>query len=124
MSLAAHFPTLSFDSTGDDNKMKGLNDTDMRHVTKKRIRKKIRRSLKRKKVNDMDWDELRKEVERNGTNNERDEDSMDAMNYEALAHASVEEISDVIKQRGMNNILAQRIKVCNKFTLLIFQMNV
>lgn len=80
--------------------------------------------MKRKKVNDMDWDELRKEVERNGTNNERDEDSMDAMNYEALAHASVEEISDVIKQRGMNNILAQRIKVCNKFTLLIFQMNV
>lgn len=48
MSLAAHFPTLSFDSTGDDNKMKGLNDTDMRHVNKKN-EEKNKKVLEKKK---------------------------------------------------------------------------
>ncbi|XP_061352175.1 DNA glycosylase/AP lyase ROS1-like [Gastrolobium bilobum] len=57
-----------------------------------------------------DWDKLRKEVEANGTMKERSEDTMDSLDYEALRCASVKEISDTIKERGMNNMLAERIK--------------
>lgn len=36
---------------------------------------------------------------------------MDSLNYEAVRCAPVKEISDAIKERGMNNMLAERIKV-------------
>lgn len=59
-----------------------------------------------------DWDMLRKEVQENETKKERSQETMDSLDYEALRCASVKEISDAIIFRGMNNMLAERIKVC------------
>ncbi|RDX87433.1 Transcriptional activator DEMETER, partial [Mucuna pruriens] len=57
-----------------------------------------------------DWDKLRKEVQANGTEKERSTDTMDSLDYEAVRCAPVKEISETIKERGMNNMLAERIK--------------
>lgn len=58
----------------------------------------------------FDWDSLRKEVLSKNGKKERSKDAMDSLNYEEVRRASVEEISDSIKERGMNNMLAERIK--------------
>lgn len=58
-----------------------------------------------------DWDSLRKQVQYKGEKIERSRDTMDSLDYEALRRADVKEISAVIKERGMNNMLAERIKV-------------
>lgn len=63
------------------------------------------------KKNRVDWDILRKQVETSGAKKERRKDTMDSLDYEALRTADVKEISDAIKERGMNNMLAERIKV-------------
>lgn len=59
----------------------------------------------------IDWDSLRKQALSNSEKKERSKDAYDTMDYEALRRASVNEISDVIKERGMNNLLADRMKV-------------
>lgn len=41
---------------------------------------------------------------------ERDHNTVDAMDWEAVRCAEVEDIADTIKERGMNNVLAGRIK--------------
>lgn len=71
---------------------------------------------KRRKVNSekniaVDWDILRKQVEINGQRKERSKDAADSIDYEAIRLAGVHEISNAIKERGMNNMLAERIKV-------------
>lgn len=71
----------------------------------------------RKKKNEVDktkafdWDSLRKKVLAEGGQKERSKDNMDSLDYEALMHADVKTISETIKERGMNNMLAERIKV-------------
>lgn len=60
----------------------------------------------------QNWDNLRKQVESNGRKRERGNHSMDSLDYEALRKANVNVISDAIKERGMNNMLAERIQVC------------
>ncbi|ONK70704.1 uncharacterized protein A4U43_C04F660 [Asparagus officinalis] len=57
-----------------------------------------------------DWDNLRKEAENDGAKKERSNDTMDSLDYEALRNADVGEISNTIRERGMNNKLAERIK--------------
>ncbi|GAB2290946.1 hypothetical protein Dimus_025204 [Dionaea muscipula] len=57
----------------------------------------------------FDWDSLRKQVYSNGRK-ERTKDAMDSIDYEAVRCADVKEISMAIKDRGMNNMLAERIK--------------
>lgn len=66
--------------------------------------------------NTFDWDILRKTAQSNG-NRERSKEATDSLDYEALRCADVSEISNAIKERGMNNMLAERIKVKlqNKF---------
>ncbi|KAJ0267222.1 Demeter [Hirschfeldia incana] len=56
------------------------------------------------------WDSLRRDVLEKQGKKERSKDSMDAIDYEAIRRASVHEISDAIKERGMNYMLAVRIK--------------
>ncbi|KAE9465388.1 hypothetical protein C3L33_02707, partial [Rhododendron williamsianum] len=63
------------------------------------------------KRNSFDWDSLRKLVEPNGRKNERSKEAMDSLDYEAIRCADVSEISNAIKERGMNNMLAERIQV-------------
>ncbi|KAK2984215.1 hypothetical protein RJ640_013444 [Escallonia rubra] len=57
----------------------------------------------------VDWDRLRKRVQSN-SKQDRNETTDDSIDYEALRHANVKEIADTIKERGMNNVLAQRMK--------------
>lgn len=70
-----------------------------------------RRKVNSEKKSAMDWDSLRKQVETNGQRKERSKDAMDSIDYEAIRLANVHEISNAIKERGMNNMLAERIKV-------------
>ncbi|XP_012089976.1 transcriptional activator DEMETER isoform X2 [Jatropha curcas] len=58
----------------------------------------------------VDWDNLRKQALANGERKERSQDTMDSLDYEALRCASVNQIADAIKERGMNNMLAERIQ--------------
>lgn len=80
---------------------------------KLKIRKERKTNPEANKKHEDDWDKLRKEVEENGTKIERNANTMDSLDYEAIRCASVKEISDAIKERGMNNMLAERIKVCS-----------
>ena len=71
--------------------------------------KKVKAETEKKKT--FDWDSLRKQVCQNGAKRERGRDRMDSLDYEALRNADVSEISNTIRERGMNNMLAERIKV-------------
>ncbi|KAM1157442.1 hypothetical protein ACFX1X_028353 [Malus domestica] len=62
------------------------------------------------KKNAVDWDNLRKQVQANGRKKERNKDTTDSLDYEALKNANVKEISEAIKERGMNIMLAERIQ--------------
>jgi hypothetical protein len=58
-----------------------------------------------------DWDSLRKKVLSNGGDKQRSHDARDTVDWEAVRQAEVREISETIRERGMNNMLAERIKV-------------
>ncbi|KAF8008997.1 hypothetical protein BT93_J0094 [Corymbia citriodora subsp. variegata] len=79
-------------------------ETNLEAVKTKRGKAKIGKS------NEIDWDVLRREVQPNGRRKERSKEAMDSLDYEAIRQASVSEISNCIKERGMNNMLAERIK--------------
>lgn len=61
-----------------------------------------------KKVNNISWDNLRKYY---STGRERDHRTTDAVDWEAVRRANVVEVADTIEERGMNNVLAKKIKV-------------
>ncbi|XP_042017381.1 DNA glycosylase/AP lyase ROS1-like isoform X2 [Salvia splendens] len=64
----------------------------------------------KEKEKPIDWDSLRKHVQSTACKGGRSRDTMDTLDYEALQKADVREISSTIKERGMNNMLAARIK--------------
>ncbi|KAJ8754087.1 hypothetical protein K2173_001985 [Erythroxylum novogranatense] len=83
--------------------IKGLNKMDAARKAKgRRVGKEIQ--------SNVDWDSLRKQAEANGRKRERTENTMDSLDWEAVRCADVNEIANTIKERGMNNMLAERIK--------------
>ncbi|XP_077241219.1 protein ROS1A-like [Tasmannia lanceolata] len=62
------------------------------------------------KTKDFDWDSLRRETYNKAPKKERSSDAMDSLDWEAVRLAEPKEISDTIRERGMNNVLAGRIK--------------
>ncbi|CAI9097825.1 OLC1v1034324C1 [Oldenlandia corymbosa var. corymbosa] len=69
-----------------------------------------KRKANGKENNDtVDWDQLRKLAQANGKR-ERTVETMDSVDWEAVRCADVDEIAQTIKERGMNNMLAARIK--------------
>lgn len=64
-----------------------------------------------KEKDNINWDNLRKRTETNGKTRQRTEDTMDSLDWEAIRCADVNEIAHAIRERGMNNMLAERIKV-------------
>ncbi|KAL9227836.1 hypothetical protein vseg_003482 [Gypsophila vaccaria] len=64
----------------------------------------------KEKKNEFDWDSLRKDAEVNGKKPERPANNRDSVDWEAVRHADVNDIAETIKERGMNNMLAERIK--------------
>lgn len=73
------------------------------------LKSKGKKSAKAKKE-EFDWDSLRKTAEAGGKKRERTERTMDSLDYEAVRCADVNEIAQTIKERGMNNMLAERMK--------------
>lgn len=57
----------------------------------------------------IDWEQLRKDYCQNGKI-EINEDNMDAVDWNAVFRAPVQEIAQIIIERGMNNVLAKSIK--------------
>uniref|UniRef100_A0ACD5XJR2 Uncharacterized protein n=1 Tax=Avena sativa TaxID=4498 RepID=A0ACD5XJR2_AVESA len=70
--------------------------------------KKARVGARKKRT--YDWDILRKEVIANRGNEERGQNAKDALDWETIRQIDVKEISDTIRERGMNNMLSERIK--------------
>ncbi|XP_023518496.1 transcriptional activator DEMETER-like [Cucurbita pepo subsp. pepo] len=68
-----------------------------------------RERVKREKRVGVDWDNLRKLAEASGTR-ERTTNTMDSLDWEAVRCADIDEIAYTIRERGMNNRLAERIK--------------
>ncbi|CAM8916905.1 unnamed protein product [Rhodiola kirilowii] len=58
----------------------------------------------------FDWEGLRKETQVNGKTRGKTPETMDSLDYEAVRSAEVGDIAYTIRDRGMNNVLAGRIK--------------
>ncbi|KAI4364215.1 hypothetical protein MLD38_020337 [Melastoma candidum] len=64
----------------------------------------------RKFKDDFDWDSLRKRAEITTGKRIMTPNTMDSVNWEAVRAADVNAIADAIRDRGMNNVLAERIQ--------------
>ncbi|KAH6760448.1 HhH-GPD base excision DNA repair family protein [Perilla frutescens var. frutescens] len=64
----------------------------------------------KEKAEPINWDLLRKQVQSKAGTTGRNREAMDSLDYEAMINADVHEISETIKERGMNNMLAERMK--------------
>ncbi|KAK1400229.1 hypothetical protein POM88_010092 [Heracleum sosnowskyi] len=69
---------------------------------------KPKRARKAKKP-PINWDSLRKEAQANGER-VRTADTFDSVDWEGVRLADFEEVAQTIRERGMNNMLAERIK--------------
>ncbi|EYU35128.1 hypothetical protein MIMGU_mgv1a000089mg [Erythranthe guttata] len=65
---------------------------------------------KKEKENQVEWDLLRKQAQVDGKETERTANRMDSVDWDAVRCADVNDIAQTIKERGMNNMLAERIK--------------
>ncbi|KAH0721714.1 hypothetical protein KY290_006697 [Solanum tuberosum] len=63
-----------------------------------------------KEKENIDWDSLRLQAQANGKKREKSANTMDSLDYEAVRCANVNEIAHTIRERGMNNKLAERIQ--------------
>ncbi|KAL8268400.1 hypothetical protein R6Q59_002198 [Mikania micrantha] len=70
---------------------------------------KVEKVRTREKDIKVDWDSLRLQAEAK-QKRERTPNTMDSMDYEAIRAANVNDVAEAIKERGMNNRLAERIK--------------
>ncbi|KAI3951865.1 hypothetical protein MKX01_021603 [Papaver californicum] len=68
-----------------------------------------RKPVKEKKE-EFDWDSLRRDACLTGAQRKRTANTMDTLDYEAVRRAEVSEIAKTIRERGMNNMLGERIK--------------
>ncbi|KAH1216921.1 Protein ROS1 [Glycine max] len=64
----------------------------------------------KEKKDDFDWDSLRIEAQAKAGKREKTDNTMDSLDWDAVRCADVSEIAETIKERGMNNRLADRIK--------------
>ncbi|XP_038986612.1 protein ROS1A isoform X2 [Phoenix dactylifera] len=86
------------------NSQKVSSDTENNGIKAKK------KKVESEKKKTYDWDSLRKEAYNKGANQERSHETMDSLDWEAVKCADVNEISETIRERGMNNMLAERIK--------------
>ncbi|KAL9238984.1 hypothetical protein vseg_013346 [Gypsophila vaccaria] len=62
------------------------------------------------KKKEFDWDSLRRDAQVDGKKPKRPANNRDSLDWEAVRHAKASDIAETIKERGMNNVLAGRIK--------------
>lgn len=79
-------------------------ETNAENVKPKRGRRVAKETKK------VDWDDLRKQAHATNGRREKTTNTMDSIDWEAVRCADVSEIANTIKERGMNNMLAERIK--------------
>lgn len=72
---------------------------------------------RKEKETQVDWDHLRKKANTAGRERARPTNTRDSVDWDAVRCADVNEIADTIKERGMNNMLAERIKVYTVATI-------
>ncbi|CAI8614763.1 unnamed protein product [Vicia faba] len=65
---------------------------------------------KKEKKDSFNWDSLRVQALATAGEREKTESTKDSLDWEAVRRANVNEIADAIKERGMNNMLAERIQ--------------
>ncbi|KAL3828539.1 hypothetical protein ACJIZ3_017341 [Penstemon smallii] len=99
-------PSFSFKTQAGVEPNNGDNNTSSQSQSpvgkkKRKVKVKVKEEIK------VDWDELRKKYSKSRNKTSHTADSVD---WEAVRQATVEELAKVIKGRGMNNILAGRIK--------------
>nr|AVP26967.1 DEMETER-like DNA glycosylase [Salvia miltiorrhiza] len=66
--------------------------------------------ISKEKETTVDWDQLRKQALFGGRKRERTDCTLDSVDWDAIRCADVNEIAHTIRERGMNNMLAERIK--------------
>ncbi|KAL2487223.1 Protein ROS1 [Abeliophyllum distichum] len=66
--------------------------------------------IRKEKQKPVDWDIFRKQAQEGGRRREKTANTMDSVDWEAVRCADVNEVAQTIKERGMNNVLAERIK--------------
>ena len=101
--------------SGDHNYAVRIETKEMNAVS---IKSKGKRPAKEKEH--INWDSLRIQAQGKAGKREKTENTMDSLDWEAVRCADVNEIADAIKERGMNNMLAERIKVQSYFTEILF----
>ena len=69
------------------------------------------RTATKKNAENLDWDKLRRQAYSEGQIKKRSFERRDSVDWEAVRCADVQRISHAIRERGMNNILAERIQV-------------
>ncbi|KAL2509186.1 transcriptional activator DEMETER-like [Forsythia ovata] len=111
------FPQNSTDITGssniDNSRMSEHKEVDsnLKDPSKIVIERKAKgEKIRKEKHNPVDWDSLRKQAQEGGTRRERTANTMDSVDWDAVRCADVNEIAHTIRERGMNNMLAERIK--------------
>lgn len=99
--------------TNMNNKKKPSTLKQKTRPAKKRKPKNKAKKSKRKNEpkKSFDWDSLRREAESSGRKRERTERTMNAVDWDALRCTNVNKIADLIRKRGMHDMLSHRIKV-------------
>ncbi|XP_028777192.1 protein ROS1A isoform X2 [Neltuma alba] len=93
-------------NTGDQNCVVMNENTEINAAPIKPKGKKPGKDKKKQ----VDWDNLRVQAQLQEGKREKTADTMDSLDWDAVRCANVNEIADAIKERGMNNMLAGRIK--------------
>ncbi|XP_045808298.1 DNA glycosylase/AP lyase ROS1-like [Trifolium pratense] len=83
--------------------------SETNEISSSPIKPKSKSQVQEEKDN-FDWDSLRIKAQAKAGKREKTEDTMDSLDWEALRCADVGDIANTIKERGMNNRLAERIQ--------------
>ncbi|VAH19707.1 unnamed protein product [Triticum turgidum subsp. durum] len=68
------------------------------------------RTTRKKNTENFDWDKFRRQAFADGHMKERKSERRDSVDWEAVRCADVQRISQAIRERGMNNVLSERIQ--------------
>ncbi|KAK6936157.1 hypothetical protein RJ641_033187 [Dillenia turbinata] len=107
-----HKPPSCIDSDLKDQKTRaereqtGSSETPTSEMSTSKCKKGKNDKTEEEKIN---WDNLRTTYSAR-SNQERSSDTMDSVDWEAVRRADVNEVAKAILERGMNNVLAARIK--------------
>ncbi|KAI3522791.1 hypothetical protein L1887_00841 [Cichorium endivia] len=111
-SLASgyHTSNISYQQNEANSKEQNYTSHERLNTAATKISRERKAAIEDEKKKTFDWDSLRRDVLLKCEKKERSKDAKDSLDYQALRNAHVNQISDAIRERGMNNLLADRIK--------------